>query len=191
MGFFNHIKEEVNRINQDTDKRIEELKRINPKNKCPRGTVQELNSLLMENEEVIYFVSGDYEKRHNNIFITNKRLILIDKVAMNKRQLQIPIENIRSISKEAGFADWNVKIMNNLGKEVFIENINMVEIDVFIHKINEQQENYKSFKIEVNKTVEKDIMDKIERLAELYREGVLTEYEFATKKMELLEKLKK
>ena len=34
-------------------------------------------------------------------------------------------------------------------------------------------------------------MDKIERLAELYREGVLTEYEFATKKMELLEKLKK
>jgi len=191
MGFFNHIKEEVNRINQDTDKRIEELKRINPKNKCPRGTVQELNSLLMENEEVIYFVSGDYEKRHNNIFITNKRLILIDKVAMNKRQLQIPIENISSISKEAGFAVGNVKIMNNLGKEVFIENINMVEIDVFIHKINEQQENYKSFKIEVNKTVEKDIMDKIERLAELYREGVLTEYEFATKKMELLEKLKK
>lgn len=51
--------------------------------------------------------------------------------------------------------------------------------------------NYKSFKIEINKTVEKDVTDKIEKLATLHKEGELTDYEFAMKKMELLEKLKK
>ena len=35
------------------------------------------------------------------------------------------------------------------------------------------------------------IEDKIKELGKLYKEGLLTEYEFATKKMELLEKLKK
>lgn len=35
--------------------------------------------------------------------------------------------------------------------------------------VNEQINNYKSFKIEVNKTVEKDIMGKTERLAELQK----------------------
>ncbi len=46
-------------------------------------------------------------------------------------------------------------------------------------------------KIEHRYTVEKTIEDKIKELGKLYKEGLLTEYEFATKKMELLEKLKK
>lgn len=46
-------------------------------------------------------------------------------------------------------------------------------------------------KIEHRYTVEKTIEDEIKELGKLYKEGLLTEYEFATKKMELLEKLKK
>lgn len=63
MGFLNNIKNDVNKRQQATDKRIEELKKIKPKSKCPRGVVQELNNMLMENEEVVYFVSGAYEKK--------------------------------------------------------------------------------------------------------------------------------
>lgn len=46
-------------------------------------------------------------------------------------------------------------------------------------------------KIEHRYTVEKTIEDEIKELGKLYKDGLLTEYEFATKKMELLEKLKK
>lgn len=191
MGFLNNIKNDVNKIKQATDKRIEELKKIKPKGKCSRGVVQELNNMLMENEEVVYFISGAYEKKLNVIFITNKKIILIDNVILNKGVQQVPIESISSISKERGVLLGKIKIINNSGKEMLIENVSTSEIDIFIKKVNEQKENYKSFNIEVNKTVERDITDKIEKLSELYKEGVLTEYEFATKKMELLDKLKK
>lgn len=191
MGFLNNIKNDVNKRQQATDKRIEELKKIKPKSKCPRGVVQELNNMLMENEEVVYFVSGAYEKKVNVIFVTNKKIILIDNVILNKGVQQVPMESISSISKERGVLLGKIKIINNSGKEMLIENVSTSEIDIFIKKVNEQKENYKSFNIEVNKTVERDITDKIEKLSELYKEGVLTEYEFATKKMELLEKLKK
>lgn len=127
----------------------------------------------------------------NVIFVTNKKIILIDNVILNKGVQQVPMESISSISKERGVLLGKIKIINNSGKEMLIENVSTSEIDIFIKKVNEQKENYKSFNIEVNKTVERDITDKIEKLSELYKEGVLTEYEFATKKMELLEKLKK
>lgn len=191
MGFLNNIKNDVNKIKQATDKRIEELKKIKPKSRCLRGVVQELNKILLENEAVTYFVTGVYEKKQNVIFITNKRLILIENIILNKGGQQVPIENISSISKERGLIVGKIKIINNSGKEMLIEKVSTSEIDIFIKKVNEQKENYKSFNIEVNKTVERDITDKIEKLAELYKDGVLTEYEFATKKMELLEKLKK
>ncbi len=45
-------------------------------------------------------------------------------------------------------------------------------------------------KIEHKYITEKTVEEQIEKLADLHNNGALTDYEFATKKMELLEKLK-
>lgn len=189
MSFFSDIKE----INGKIEKRKQELKKINSKCSCNRGVIKELNDIIDEREDIIYFTGGTYEKQYYNIFITNKRVIFLSSILLNTAQLQISIEKINSISKTKGLIVSKIKIWDGSGSitGVEIERVPTGDATIFVNKVNEQINNYKSFSIEVNKTVEKDIMDKIEKLSELYKDGVLTEYEFATKKLELLEKLKK
>ena len=63
---------------------------------------------------------------------------------------------------------------------------------VIISKNNEKYiENGTITKIEHRYINEETIEDKIKKLAELHKDGILTDYEFATKKIELLEKIKK
>lgn len=65
-------------------------------------------------------------------------------------------------------------------------------LKLIISKNNEKYvENGSITKIEHRYVNEADIIDKVEKLAQLHKEGILTDYEFSTKKMELLEKLKK
>lgn len=45
-------------------------------------------------------------------------------------------------------------------------------------------------KIEHRYITEETVQDQIKKLAELYKDGVLTEYEYSIKKQELLEKIK-
>ena len=49
---------------------------------------------------------------------------------------------------------------------------------------------HKSIDINITKVAEKDVADKIAKLKVLYDDGVLSEYEFNMKKIELLDKSK-
>lgn len=151
---------------------------------------QYLSEILCEDEEIKAFAMGMYENKNMNVVTTNKRVIIFNKGFIKCTQVEIPIEKINSIEKKIGLMYGEIHIWDSSSK-ILVNKVPSKQVEVFVKTTNEQMNNYKSFKIEVNKTVEKDIMDKIERLAGLQKEGILTEYEFATKKMELLEQLKK
>lgn len=191
MGFLGDIKTKIEKTNRGIEKRKIELKKINSSCACSKEVIKELNEQLRENEDIKYFTGGLYKKKYYNIFITNKSIIFISSDIFNKEQLQVPIEKITSISKKKGLLGGKIQIWEGSNSSVIIENIPTKSIDILVNKINEQMENYKSFNIEINKTLERDITDKIEKLSDLYKDGVLTEYEFSIKKMELLDKLKK
>ena len=183
MGFIENIKNE----NEKNKKRREELKKINPTCILPLGTVSEIGQSLRDDENILYFTRGNGQ----SIFCTNKRIIILYINGMKQYQKQIPIEKISSIVTQTGLMYGKIKITDNASSKIVIDKVVGDDAKIFVNKVNEQMENYKSFKIEINNTTEKDITDKIEKLAELHKEGILTDYEFATKKMELLEKLKK
>lgn len=149
-----------------------------------------INEMIRENEDVVALVNGAYEGKNMYLLATNKRIIIFNKGLLSSTQVEIPIEKINSIGQSKGIIFGEIHIWDSSSK-IVITNVHKNDIDKFVKIANEQMDNYKSFKIEVNKTTERDTMDKIEKLAELHKEGTLTDYEFATKKMELLDNLKK
>ncbi len=153
-------------------------------------TIKYLSEVLQSDEEIEAFAVGVVDGKRMNLLTTNKRVILFNKGLIRSMQIEIPIEKINSIGQQRGFLTGEIHIWDG-SSQILINNVPVNQIGAFVDNTNQQINNYKSFKIEVNKTVEKDITDKIEKLSELYRDGVLTEYEFSMKKMELLEKLKK
>lgn len=187
MNIIQNIKEINNQINSTK----EILKKINPKCVCNRGVIVELNNIKPKEEDIIYFVGGKCEQNYYNVFVTNKRILFITSATFSSAQIQIPLEKISSISRVKGIMTSKIKIWDGTIAGVEISGVPNDSANTFVNVVNEQLNNYKSFKIEVNKTVEKDITDKIEKLSDLYKSGILTEYEFNIKKMELLEKLKK
>ena len=56
------------------------------------------------------------------------------------------------------------QLLKEISKLVKLNFTNRGKSHEFMNIANEQRENYKSFKIEINKTIEKDITDKIEQL---------------------------
>lgn len=146
-----------------------------------------LNNIIEDNEEIKIISTGKYIKKDINILSTNKRVLIVN-TGITPQRDEIRIDKINSLMLQSRGIIPELHIVVS-GTEFIIENITKGQ--EFINIVNEQMDNYKSFNIEINKTIEKDITDKIERLEELHKEGVLTDYEFSTKKMELLEKLKK
>lgn len=191
MVFFENIWEQAKKTNNQITSRSEELKKINEKCSYNRGIVKELNNTLSPDEKIIYFTGGTYNSKNYNIFVTNRRVVFISSVAFNVEQFQIPIEKISSISTVKGLLTSNIKIWDGSAIGVEIYQVKNKQATIFVNKVNEQLENMKTFSIQVNKNIERDILDKIEKLSELCKDGILTEYEFNMKKMELLEKLKK
>ena len=156
------------------------------------------DEVKLRDEEIIYVVNAISQKYKNTIsfgktlyaILTNKRIVLLDKGTFNVQETAtINLDKIDTINKKDKLLGCDIYIYTNSVKTI-LENVERKEASKFIKRVNQELENYKVFSIQINKTVEKDITDKIEKLSELYKDGVLTEYEFFMKKKELLEKLK-
>lgn len=187
--------EEKTRIKQ-MDRRLNEvnpkIKNIMPKKYRLYKMLSELLNYLTKEEEIIYFTR--YLSRIENIlkntgpagyiYITNKRVLIVDLQYKN-----IPLEKISSISSANSLSRNGIIINDNSTSEKLL-GINKNDVNKLIKVINEGMEKHKNISININQITEKDVSEKIARLKTLYEEGVLTEYEFNIKKMELLENIK-
>lgn len=196
---FKGVSEKNKQIQNNTEELIKTLEEPIDKNIADdlfnRGKISKriynyIKDIQQNNENIIAMVTGNYNNKKMYLLTTNRRVIIFNKNWLNSTQIEIPIEKINSIGQSKGIVFGEIHIWDGSSK-IVINNVPKDQITKFVKATNEQMNNYKSFKIEINKTVEKDITDKIEKLSILHKEGTLTDYEFATKKMELLEKLKK
>ena len=146
-----------------------------------------LDNVIQDDENILIICAGKYNNKQLEVLCTNKRILMVNSGIVPER-VEIRIDKIDSLSLESTGLSTKLRI-HTTGADYIIEQL--INCREFMNVVNEQIDNYKSFNIEINKNIEKDITDKIEKLAELYKDGILTEYEFSTKKMELLEQLKK
>lgn len=118
------------------------------------------------------------------IFNTNKRIILIED-SKTKTNTIIPFSKIDSLS----FGDDWIQL-NTVTSQIKMQNMRPNEVIQLNKEINDGLESHKTLDINITRITEKDISEKIAKLKVLFDEGILTEYEFAMKKMELLDKAK-
>ncbi len=176
------------------------VKNIMPKEYKLYEQLFDLSKNLVKNEEIVFFTNATIiiptiigkntvnQSLETHIYVTNKKILIINK----DNTKIIPLENISSIDSGTNGISKNFSWIKINDHSTTIELAAILKEDAIKLKeeINKGIENHKKVSIDITQTTEKDISDKIARLQVLYEEGVLTEYEFNIKKMELLDKIK-
>lgn len=129
--------------------------------------------------------------------ITSDRLINRSGV-LQRQGIEIPLERVNTVffrqtifERMLGFGDLVIESAGEQGSQM-VDNIRRpLHVQNEIYKQMEANENRKFDRVgrNVGAPVSASIPDQIEKLAELYRQGVLTEHEFQSKKKQLLDRL--
>ncbi len=142
--------------------------------------IYHLIELLSDDEDILYFSFGEECSKKIHIYITNKKIILDGAYSKS-----IQYEKINSIENGK---NW-LKIITS-SECIQISQIASNDTKQLVKDIRDTMELHKSIDINITKVAEKDVADKIAKLKVLYDDGVLSEYEFNMKKIELLDKSK-
>jgi len=154
--------------------------------------IKELPAILWEDENVENLIAGTYNNGNGILVATNKRLVFIDKgLVFGLKVEDFPYDKISSIQYSTGvllgkltiFASGNKAIIDNVDKQ-------LVRIfgDFVRNKISSKEGDNKTSTAttSIDMNSQDDIVTKLERLAKLKDQGILTEAEFIQQKLKLL-----
>ena len=155
--------------------------------------IKELPNILWENENIENMISGTYNNGSGILVATNSRLIFVDKgLIFGLKVEDFPLDKITSIQYSTGILLGKLTIFAS-GNKAIIDNVDKVQVRVFgdfvRNKISaESSEEPVKTDFSANENVQNqdDIVSKLERLAKLKEQGVLTEEEFLELKKKLL-----
>ena len=148
-------------------------------------------STILQNDEEIKCIFK-YKETENGVSLsncvcTNKRLIFFSANMYSHSHLFINLEKITSISIKSTYIDHSTIDIYYEGRSKIIYNVG--NANNLVSKINSEIDNFQTIKIQTTQITEENFIDQISRLADLYKEGIITEYEFSIKKQELLNNL--
>jgi len=154
--------------------------------------IKELPKILQDDEELLYLTSGILDGNTWLIAATSERVIFLDKgMIYGLKQLETPLDKINSISQSTGLIFGEISIWDGASKAV-IKQCVKATVKPFVECVNNAIKQMK----EKNRTVvnnvinaatnEEDISVKLEKLAKLKEQGILTEEEFIQGKAKLL-----
>lgn len=159
------------------------------------GTKKEffhLPQILGTNEIPLAIASGSMDGNTWLITLTNQRVIFLDKgMFYGVKQVDVNLENIVSVGGKTGLVLGEITI-STTGQNYTIKNVPKYAVVPFTNLVNETRNLYvssqqaSSFQQANNSSSFDNVMDKIERLAEMKEEGILTEEEFQQQKQRIL-----
>lgn len=175
------------------------LKAENPNVKLNEKIMDILIKGITDNEEVLYAMSGLASYKPNwhgperivkkaTIFITNEKIFFIIKNLLSYDSIGISLENIKGVNLKKNLRGWAI-IMSYNATTISALSTKKPEIDKFISTINNQINKNENSIEERNDTTGESVLEQIEKLSELLKQGIITEEEFTVKKKELLERL--
>lgn len=170
----------------------EEAKRINIADK-EYGFSQIIDCELIENQETI---NNTYQKttgkiKDNGHIKANTNSFSTQSNYCTELYINVTVDDFKQVNIKLNFRD-NMPLMRNSKR--YMKIIKEAEeaiavLRLIISKNGEKYiENGAITKIEHKYITEEDASTKLQRLAELHKEGILTDYEFEMKKKEILEK---
>lgn len=155
--------------------------------------IKYLSTILKNDEEIKCAIrySNTKSSRVDRIMVcTNKQLIFFKAGIFETYNSSILMEKVDFLETDIGMFSASITINYNSGNKILylMDTKNVIK---FANIINEQINSYKTIKIQNTQITQENFIDQISRLADLYKNGTLTEYEFSMKKQELLNKVSK
>ncbi|WP_370558909.1 PH domain-containing protein [Edwardsiella tarda] len=169
-------------------------------NDSPFGTKKEffhLPEILNSGETPLAVASGIMENNTWLITLTNQRVIFLDKgMVFGLKQVDVRLQDIVSVGGKTGLMFGEIQI-STTGQNYFIKNVLKKVIIPFTNLINETRNNKDNLNQPAqhattthdDATVKLSFdeqMTKIERLADMRDEGILTDEEFQQQKQRIL-----
>ncbi|WP_409429819.1 PH domain-containing protein [Kosakonia sp.] len=136
--------------------------------------------------------SGSMDGHTWLITLTSQRIILLDKgMFYGLKQVDISLEDIVSVSGSTGFTLGEITI-STAAQNHTIKNVSKLCVGPFTNAVNAFRNIIQSQKQpgnihQINEThTADDVIDKMERLAKLKQDGILTKEEFTQQKQRIL-----
>ncbi len=150
-----------------------------------RKEINELPSILDQNEKITNLIQGTYNGGQGILVATNRRLVFVDKGILYGLKVEdFPLDKITTIQYETGLLLAEVKIHTS-GNIATIDNVEKAGARKFAESVRNQI----SQPIGEVLNYEPDPLAQLEKLGKLKAAGVLTEEEFSQQKKKLLEKI--
>lgn len=152
--------------------------------------VNELPSILRDDEKIFAITNGFYDNNTWLVLCTSSRFLFLDKgMLFGLKQTEIPLDKVNSIQFNTGLILGDVTIWDGSGK-IKIDNIDKKFVKKFADMASDALESYKKTKnnpIHITQSASgPNKMEQLEKLAELKAKGILTEEEFTQEKKKLL-----
>ncbi|KAA1047259.1 PH domain-containing protein [Pseudocitrobacter sp. 73] len=163
----------------------------------PFGTKKEffhLPEVLNSGEQPLAIASGMMDGNTWLITLTNQRVIFLDKgMIFGVKQVDVNLHNIVGVGGKTGLIFGEIMISTS-GQNYTVKNVIKSSVIPFTNLVNETRNSITNAKVSVETPAPKstgkpsfdDVMDKIERLAEMKEEGILTDEEFQQQKQRIL-----
>lgn len=146
--------------------------------------IKELPSILMNDEHLENLVEGFYDNGTGVLFLTNQRLIFVDKGILGHLKVKdFKLNNISSIEYNTGFVHAEIKIFAS-GSVSQITMIQKKNVKPFVDSVLKLMQSKSEPEPELNS--EDDFISKLERLSKLKHNGSITQAEFEQAKSKLL-----
>ncbi|WP_336795728.1 PH domain-containing protein [Erwinia aphidicola] len=161
---------------------------------APFGTKKEfyhLPEILGTDEVPLAIASGMMNNNTWLITLTNKRVIFLDKgMFYGVKQVDINLNNIVSVGGKTGLILGEIMISTS-GQNYTIKNVVKTSVTPFTNLVNETRNSQSQFQKPEQQRSNTPLsfdeqMAKIERLAEMKEDGILTDEEFQVQKQRIL-----
>ena len=153
--------------------------------------INELPDILWENESVENLIQGMYNNGNGILVATNKRLVFIDKgLVFGLKVEDFPYDKISSIQYSTGLLLGKLTIFTS-GNKAVIDNVDKKRVRIFGDFVRNKISSKDTVETPSKQSQQKadtsdDIVSKLERLAKLKEQGILTEEEFTQQKQKIL-----
>lgn len=166
---------------------IQNLKLDNISTIFGRKELDELPQILAPTEKIDNIIQGTYNNGQGILVSTNRRLLFVDKGLIYGLKVEdFPLDKISSIQYETGLLLAKVKVHTS-GNIATIDNVHKESARKFAefvrNKLSQPNESQNQNAPQI------DILGQLEKLANLNKNGILTDEEFTEQKKKLLEKL--
>ena len=161
----------------------DQLRRVGANSWLNKNEVKELPKVLEPGETIVHAVGGMYSDANGLLLATNRRILFVAKTFTGRKRIEdFPYDRVTGVRYHGGWVMGSIHIVAAT-HEAEIKQVNKQTGETFCNQVR----TLLAKPVDGAYTItQDDVTSKLERLAALKQQGILTDEEFATQKAKIL-----